>query len=68
MEKTKKKKENRRVKMLSFRVSDLEYEKIQLLSKINRSAIIRQLLLSSPSDLEQPYELNHLKNIDELDY
>lgn len=53
MEKTKKKKENRRVKMLSFRVSDLEYEKIQLLSKINRSAIIRQLLLNNPDVYEQ---------------
>lgn len=48
-----KKKENRRIKMLSFRVSQSEYEKLQLLSKINRSAIFRQLLLNSPDVYEQ---------------
>lgn len=47
-----KKKENRRIKMLSFRVSKIEYEKLQLLSKINRSAIFRQLLLNSPDTYE----------------
>jgi hypothetical protein len=42
------KKQNRRIKMVSFRLSEIEYEKLQLLSKINRSAIIRQLLLNNP--------------------
>ena len=50
----KKKKQNRRIRMISFRVSDNEYFKLQLLSKINRSAIIRQLLLNSPDVYEQP--------------
>ncbi len=49
----KKKKENRRIKMISFRLSEIEYSKLQLLSKINRSAIIRQLLLNSPDVYEQ---------------
>ncbi len=38
--------------MVSFRMSESEYEKLQLLSKINRSAIIRQLLLNSPDTYE----------------
>ncbi len=39
--------------MVSFRMSEIEYEKLQLLSKINRSAIIRQLLLNNPDVYEQ---------------
>lgn len=47
-----KKKQNRRIRMISFRVSENEYCKLQLLSKINRSAIIRQLLLNSSDTYE----------------